>query len=609
MADAAIPLAVKQPQIDPSLELLQRGLSIQNLATVNQLNQVHLQQQRMIEQKAAEDREDANTIQQEFLNPTHLKPSPDDPTHKVLDWDSYRNSLNGKVRVRNLQQLDSDHLQQVKAIQDIATTDRTNQTAKLANRLATNKLIGQEIQGLQNLSDADKPAYYAGALQRLKAAGVDISQLPPTIPPDGSMNPQLQAYAASFGYEGTLLNDALRKQRAERLATQAQLDQTKAENQQAEEAAKAQQRARENAARSHLAVSNQQQHDAWLASLDPSIASEYQNLKQFTPETQRAVQQMAVTAQQRAQDAMTQQLRNRQDQQAQAQINAAEVRARIAQRHLEIDAARLDLERNRTGQAKNDAEADKLDSLLTKEQEQWSIHGALGELLDPTKVPDDTMIYNPLTKSAIPVKMDENLRRRIRQAYDSAESTALSIQKQGKDIQRRHGWGEFAPGGGASSGTGAPIGTAPNQAPVPDPRLRKSSMFPQDFQPGRELPEDNAGDVTTYWDTPEEAALAEKYNLELDHWKLSQQSGKSPAQQPAVPQPRPGPSMTGPLTGPGASAPPPAPAAKPTPQTPRQAVARPGNTVRMRAPNGAEKDVPSDQVEHYKGLGAVVVNR
>lgn len=32
-------------------------------------------------------------------------------------------------------------------------------------------------------------------------------------------------------------------------------------------------------------------------------------------------------------------------------------------------------------------------------------------------------------------------------------------------------------------------------------------------------------------------------------------------------------------------------------------------TVRMRAPNGQEKDVPADQVEHYKALGASVVKR
>jgi hypothetical protein len=32
-----------------------------------------------------------------------------------------------------------------------------------------------------------------------------------------------------------------------------------------------------------------------------------------------------------------------------------------------------------------------------------------------------------------------------------------------------------------------------------------------------------------------------------------------------------------------------------------------GTTVRMRAPNGMVKDIPADQVEHYKGLGAKVV--
>ena len=30
-------------------------------------------------------------------------------------------------------------------------------------------------------------------------------------------------------------------------------------------------------------------------------------------------------------------------------------------------------------------------------------------------------------------------------------------------------------------------------------------------------------------------------------------------------------------------------------------------TVRIRAPNGQEQDVPGDQVEHYKSLGALEV--
>jgi hypothetical protein len=34
-----------------------------------------------------------------------------------------------------------------------------------------------------------------------------------------------------------------------------------------------------------------------------------------------------------------------------------------------------------------------------------------------------------------------------------------------------------------------------------------------------------------------------------------------------------------------------------------------GNTVKMKAPSGDEKDVPADQVEHYKALGAKVVQQ
>jgi hypothetical protein len=34
-----------------------------------------------------------------------------------------------------------------------------------------------------------------------------------------------------------------------------------------------------------------------------------------------------------------------------------------------------------------------------------------------------------------------------------------------------------------------------------------------------------------------------------------------------------------------------------------------GGTVKMQAPNGQTKDIPADQVEHYKSLGAKVVGQ
>jgi len=44
-----------------------------------------------------------------------------------------------------------------------------------------------------------------------------------------------------------------------------------------------------------------------------------------------------------------------------------------------------------------------------------------------------------------------------------------------------------------------------------------------------------------------------------------------------------------------------------TPPLPKLNSQGAGATVKMRAPNGQEKDVPADQVDHYKSKGATVV--
>ena len=71
MSAADIPLGIRQPQFQSGSDLLQQGLGMANLATATQLNQARLQEEKAKVQQAAEDREDTNAIQQEFLNPTY----------------------------------------------------------------------------------------------------------------------------------------------------------------------------------------------------------------------------------------------------------------------------------------------------------------------------------------------------------------------------------------------------------------------------------------------------------------------------------------------------------------------------------------------------------
>lgn len=80
--------------------------------------------------------------------------------------------------------------------------------------------------------------------------------------------------------------------------------------------------------------------------------------------------------------------------------------------------------------------------------------------------------------------------------------------------------------------------------------------------------------------------------------RVAPQSQNAYALPPQAPAPSP---MPSPAPAPAPATPSPTPAPAPQPQAQQPA------TVRMRAPNGQEKDVPADQVAHYQQLGATVL--
>lgn len=299
MADASIPLGYKPPVIESPFDMQTKALNLTHLAQATQLNAARIQEEKIKAQNAAEDREDESKIQQGFMDPSHR----DEQGH--LNWDKFYGSMQGKVRMRNLQRLDKDHLDQVKAVQDMATSDRINGTAKTQQLIAHNNLIGQEIQGLESLPDNAKPDFYQGSLKRLQAAGVDVSGLPPTIPPDGSFNEQLNAFAAATGYQKRILSDAQKKVQADLQAAQARRAEQQAATAAQKETLEAKQVAREEAAQQHLGVTDQASHDAWLASLPDSVAGEFKNLKTFNPRTADIIQQMPLKSKDRITTAET----------------------------------------------------------------------------------------------------------------------------------------------------------------------------------------------------------------------------------------------------------------------------------------------------------------
>ncbi len=433
-----IPLMTQAPQPVSGTDLLQQGMGMANLATATKMNQARLQEEQLRVKSAEEDREDANAIQQEFMNPAHLKPSKDDPQHREMDFDSLRGALQGKVRLRNLQKLDADHQQQVRSAMELATMDKVNQTSKLALQKTQNEVIGREIQGLEELDDKDKPAYYVGALDRLKKQGIPTEGMPETIPADGSFNQQLNAIAASHGYKAAITNDAYRKAMTEqRLATA-----TKTAN--ADKEAELG-RKREAVARMYLAADPQtaEEHLAVVDEIDkkyPDIAAEYDAIKFDPTKTPQAIQNMALSAKDRTTTGMTQQ---RIDETASrnAALNAlSEVRN-------QIQTQRLELLREKQEGGGNDKligtklrEMDNHERLQTQEQEAWQIHGALGDVL---RVPNEGMFYDPTTKSGVPIKMDPEKRKQIKARMDLEETRAKGLAMRAETLRRTYHWGEF----------------------------------------------------------------------------------------------------------------------------------------------------------------------
>jgi hypothetical protein len=271
MSDASIPLRINVPQIESSLDAQIRGLKMQDLAQGVELNQQQIAARRQQAKDAADDRAAMGTIQNEFMA-------------NDGDYDKTRKALLGKVNLKHIQQFDNDHLTQQRSALALSEEQRRAYQA-------STEAVAQEAAKLMELPPEKRGPAALQAVGRLKKIGADVSGIQ-FDPATGPSDDELKAAIVGSKYHGQMLTWSEKESQAKLRDQQAQVAAQ-------EQAAKDKTRMMEDAARSHLGVTNQEEHNEWLAGLDPKIAPLFKNLKKFTPDSQAAIQGIPMTTSQR----------------------------------------------------------------------------------------------------------------------------------------------------------------------------------------------------------------------------------------------------------------------------------------------------------------------
>src|SRR5579885_2938321 len=126
----SIPLDVGRgvTPLENQSQLQQQALGLRALAMANQLRQQQLQQEQLKTQAAQEDQNDQKTIQDAFYE-------------NGGDYQKTRDAIASKVRLRNLQAFDQDHMNLVKGL----TAVQDEKRKQIINR---NTAVGNELLGL-----------------------------------------------------------------------------------------------------------------------------------------------------------------------------------------------------------------------------------------------------------------------------------------------------------------------------------------------------------------------------------------------------------------------------------------------------------------------------
>jgi hypothetical protein len=318
--DARIPLGFRaeQPELYTPADAQRKRLSLQQMAQQTRALDMRAREDEEKLRRMNEDREDEGFIQQAF-------------TDTGGDHEKMRAAIAPKVRFRNLQRWDNDHLQAQRAALSMANEERI--ATKLKNDLA-----GGEVAALLAMPYEQRKVELPAALERLKKNQID------TIPDFDPTDANLKAAAARVGYLGTLLSHAEKKALEEKRVAEEKRAKEQTERIDADEKRKAKQTKLEDAARGHLGVTSATQHLDWLKSLDPEIAPLYKNLTNYDANTRRAIQQMGMTSVQREQ---ANQRDEAAEQRAQYQRDSLDLREQIANQNAGLRAAYNEILRTR----------------------------------------------------------------------------------------------------------------------------------------------------------------------------------------------------------------------------------------------------------------------
>jgi hypothetical protein len=283
---STIPLMGQQPSFTTPGQYAQQGLGLQNLALGNALQSQQLKQAAIQAQQQA-----ATVAGQQYTQQSFIR--------NKGDYDATLNDIQGNVPLAVSHQFIQDHLDNQRA--QLQTTDAQNLQTKISNQAT-----GAEAAALLGLPYEQRAAQLPGAIARLQKQGIDTSRYQNADPTDNA----LSYIIATSNYAGDLASwkDKLAQQ------DQRQAAAAKATQQAADEAQKAQQaksaQSREDIARQYLTVNDQPSHDAWLANVAktyPEVAPEYANIKTYGPGNAQIINGMALNAQQRSANAVSQQ--------------------------------------------------------------------------------------------------------------------------------------------------------------------------------------------------------------------------------------------------------------------------------------------------------------
>lgn len=259
---------VKQLQSENALAPIraqQAQTTLDNSQTLAASNAIKLQQQQ-------KEQQDDQIIQAQLANP-------DTPT-----WKEARPKVMGKVNHDSLQKWDTDYATGVKTAAETQDTLRKQSLAaaeEIAKRLYVIKSIPP------GLARQDE---YTKQLNQAVADGlVPAGKLPDTVPDDARLDAMIA---------GTNFHKEIVKAGQEQAESAAKVELAKKTAAQTSEYVKQGQRS--DAAARHLLVTNQAGHTEFLQNLPPEIQDEYAAAPIYNSASKQAIQDMALTPNQRA---------------------------------------------------------------------------------------------------------------------------------------------------------------------------------------------------------------------------------------------------------------------------------------------------------------------